>query len=118
MLEGRPAGEVACPEGVRPVGVRKEVVCFDGPRHIGLVECVQVAGRRRVEYVDVAGVCRLPPVDVLDKLVEVFVPHVGVGVLEVRAHRHYKVVGLVLVALAVCVVDEVVYFLVDVVFVE
>jgi len=86
-FEGGSGGEVAGPEAVVGVGVGEEVVGLEGPGEVGAVEGVEVAGGRGVEEVDAAAV-GLARVDVLDCFVEVFEPHVGVGVLEVGAHGH------------------------------
>lgn len=58
------------------------------------MELLEVTGGRGVEDVDAASV-GLPGVDVADQLVQVLVPQVGVLVLEVRAHGHDDVIGLV-----------------------
>ena len=46
------------------------------------MQLLEVTGRRRVEYVDLAAVC-LQGVNVVDELVQVLVPQVGVLILEV-----------------------------------
>ena len=58
-FEGRPAGEVSCPEGVITRGIGEEVVMLDRVRLIGLVQGIQVTGGRRVEQVNIATVQHL-----------------------------------------------------------
>lgn len=82
-FEGRPAGEIACPELVGAVGIGEEVVGFHGPvsqgcqghpgvsqptrdalprppsylpGEVGLVQLLEVAGRRGVEDIHMAAV--------------------------------------------------------------
>lgn len=58
------------------------------------MQLLQVTGGGGVEHVDFAAV-RLQSVDVVDQLVQVLVPQVRVLVLEVGAHGHDDVIGLV-----------------------
>lgn len=58
------------------------------------MQFLQVTGGGGVEHVEEAAVGLLG-VDVVDQLVQVLVPQVGVLVLEVRAHGHDDVIGLV-----------------------
>lgn len=58
------------------------------------MQLLQVAGGGGVEHVDSAAV-GLQGVDVVDQLVQVLVPQVGILVLEVRSHGHDDVIGLI-----------------------
>ena len=51
-----PGGVVSGPEGVRIGGVREEIVRLGGPGNADVVQGLQVAGGRRVEYVHVRSV--------------------------------------------------------------
>ena len=59
---------------------------------VGVVEGVQVAGRRRVKDVDLRPFV-LARVDVADQLVEVLEPNASVEILEIGAHRVDYVIG-------------------------
>lgn len=58
------------------------------------MQLLEVTGGGRVEHVDFAAV-RLLGVDIVDQLVQVLVPQVGILVLEVRAHGHDDVIRLI-----------------------
>jgi hypothetical protein len=105
VLERRSTREVAGPEGVWPVSIREEVVCFHGPRLVRFVQRVQVASGRGVENVYVASLLLLF-VDPVNCLVQVLEPHVSVGVLKVRAHGHDQVGCFVSVRLILGLLDE------------
>lgn len=62
------------------------------------MQFLEVTGGGGVEQVDFAAV-RLLSVDVVDELVQVLVPQVGVLILEVGAHGHDDVIRLVLAGL-------------------
>lgn len=51
-LERGSGGEVARPVAVVPRRVGEEIVALRGPREAGVVQGLQVAGRGRVEHVD------------------------------------------------------------------
>mmetsp|Transcript_15528 Transcript_15528/g.24356 ORF Transcript_15528/g.24356 Transcript_15528/m.24356 type:complete len:226 (+) Transcript_15528:1744-2421(+) len=93
-LEGGTGGEVAGPEVVGSVRVGEVIIVLDAPRQVSSVLGVGVFLGGRIEKVDSA-----VEVSVVDELVEVLVPRLGVGVLEVRAHRPHDMVGAVVVRL-------------------
>lgn len=52
------------------------------PGEVRSLQLLEVAGRGRIEHVHFATI-RLPGVDVMDQLVQVLVPQVGILILEV-----------------------------------
>lgn len=68
-LQRGSGGEVARPVAVVPRRVREEVVALRGPREVGVVQGLQVAGRGRVKHVDLRPVL----------LTGVYVPDEGLG---------------------------------------
>lgn len=64
------------------------------PGEVGSVQLLQVAGGSGVQHVDQAAI-GLPGVHIVDELVQVLIPQVGVLILEVRAHGHDDVIGLI-----------------------
>mmetsp|Transcript_4977 Transcript_4977/g.11401 ORF Transcript_4977/g.11401 Transcript_4977/m.11401 type:complete len:308 (+) Transcript_4977:2291-3214(+) len=112
-LERWARGEVARPVSVWVVAERPDVVGAHLVAALPLLLLVCVAGGRRVEGVDAA-----VEVDVVDELVEVAVPVVGVLELEVCATRPHLVRRQRVVVLLDRVLHELVHPLVGVVVVE
>lgn len=56
-----------------------------------LLEVTRGGGIEHVDF-DAVGLLR---VDIVDQLVQVLVPQVGIFILEVRAHGHDDVIGLI-----------------------
>ena len=50
------AGEITCPESVPPRCVREEIVGFNSVLLVGLVKGIQIAGRCRIQHVDLTPV--------------------------------------------------------------
>lgn len=55
---------------------------FTLPGEVGSVQLLQVTGRCGVEHVDSAAICLLG-IHIVDQLVQILVPQVGVLILEV-----------------------------------
>ena len=103
-------GEVARPESMRMMGVRKEIIGLRRPRSIGFVQRVQIARRRRIEDIDVASVdllnahrkedvqrshgwCTHLRIDIFDQFIHVLEPLIGTFVLKIAAHGHNNMIG-------------------------
>ena len=114
-LESDPGCKVAGPHRMLAIGVGEEIIILDWVGGLLLLNGVDVVLGSGVEDPDAvlgAGV------DVLDELVDVLVPHAGVGVGEVLPEGVHEVAGAEVVALALEVGHELVCPRVDVVALE
>lgn len=70
------------------------LIYFVLPGEVWSVQFLEVTGGGGIEHVDFAAV-RLLGVDVVDQLVQVLVPQVGILILKVWAHGHYNMIRLI-----------------------
>lgn len=58
------------------------------------MQLLEVTRGGGIEHIDFAAICLLA-IDVVDQLVQVLVPQIGILILEVWAHGHDYVIGLI-----------------------
>ena len=76
-------------------GVGEEVVRLGGPRPVGRMDGLQVAGGGRVQQVEAGQLLLLVLVDVPHQFLQVLEPHVGVLVVEILPWTYQLVIRTV-----------------------
>lgn len=87
-LKGNTRSEVASPEGMLPICIREEVISLRGIGGLFLLDGLDIVIRSRI--FDFDSQLRLA-IDVLDQSIIIFVPHVGVSVMEVFTQSMHQV---------------------------
>lgn len=87
---------------MRIVTIGEEIIFFGRPRRSGLVHCLDVARRCRVEHMNT----RIHLIGVLNHLIQVFEPHIPTHVVEVVSHGEHNLVGVELLCLFFSVFNQ------------
>lgn len=90
---------------MRIIAVREEVIALGWPLCLGLVQCLDVAGRCRVEHVNAS----ILLIGILDHFIHVFEPHIAAHIVEVVAHGEHNLICIELACLFFCVADQFVH---------